>query len=120
MSHALFDTLRVQTNTVSDAALARLLGVKPPEISKGRTVPQIIGPVYMARIQEKTGMPVARIKELMSDASPKVDFGKQVRQAKEAKPAKQSKPAEPLAFFKPHRLTVTKTPKWTSTVHRMR
>jgi hypothetical protein len=62
--HALLDSICVEHKLCSDMALGLFLGLERPHVSKlrHRKIP-VSGDVIIA-IHEKTGMPIARIKEL--------------------------------------------------------
>lgn len=66
--HLLLDTLRAAHGLKNDFALVQFLGLTPPAISKVRHGANQVSAELMIRIHEKTGMPIARIKELAGQA----------------------------------------------------
>jgi DNA-binding transcriptional regulator YdaS (Cro superfamily) len=52
----------------NDAALCRMLGIAPPQISKIRHGITGVSALMILTIHEKTDMPVKEIKSLLSDA----------------------------------------------------
>lgn len=60
---ALIDRLRLK----NDAALARLLGVNPPTISKIRHRRLEVGASLLIRMHEETGLNVRDLREMMGD-----------------------------------------------------
>lgn len=67
MSAKLLDTIKTEENLKSDAALARLLDVQPPVISKIRKGEAKVGPTMILKIYDETGMSVNRIRKLIAD-----------------------------------------------------
>ena len=60
--NALLDLAARMHGGMNDAALARLLGVAPPAISKVRRARLPVGATLVIKIHEVTAMPVAEIK----------------------------------------------------------
>ena len=60
----LLDTLRARFDIKSDSALARELGISPPQISKLRSGVQMLSEKMMLRIHERWDIPVKEIREL--------------------------------------------------------
>ena len=60
----LLDALRARFDIKSDAALARELVVKPPQISKLRSGSLPVGATLILSIHEHLGVPVAEIRAL--------------------------------------------------------
>lgn len=67
-SGKLFDSLLHTLHLKNDAALARLLAVAPPVISKVRHGRSSMSPALILLVHEKTGMPVADIRTLIAAA----------------------------------------------------
>lgn len=63
--HDLLDAVMAELGCTNDAQLARVLGLKPPEISKlrHRTVP--LSAAKLARIAEGTGWSIYEIREIL-------------------------------------------------------
>lgn len=66
--HCLLDTIRAEHQLKNDFALVQFLGVTPPALSKVRHGVNLVSAELMIAIHEKTGMSIARIKELASQA----------------------------------------------------
>lgn len=66
MSVKLLDTLKAQKKLKTDVALADLLDVHPPVISKVRKGRLPVGASMILAIHEKLGMPVSDIRRLMA------------------------------------------------------
>ena len=66
----LLDTLRTRFDIKSDAALARELDVKPPQISKLRSGLLPVGATMILSIHEHLGVPVAEIRALAGPDAP--------------------------------------------------
>lgn len=68
MSIKLLETLKAENALQSDAALARVLDVHPPVLSKirGGVAP---GASMILAIHERIGMPVVRIRELIGESN---------------------------------------------------
>ena len=60
-----FELLQKRLGVRNDAALSRLLGIAPPNISKMRAGIIPIGPAIILRIHDETDLPIAEIKEIM-------------------------------------------------------
>lgn len=65
--HTLLDTLLDKLKLKNDAALARLLGVAPPVISKIRHHKLPIGATLLLRMHEESGMSIQELRLLMGD-----------------------------------------------------
>lgn len=65
----LLDTLRARFDIKSDAALARELEVKPPQISKLRSGLLPVGATMILSIHEHLGVPVKEIRALADEQS---------------------------------------------------
>ncbi len=63
--NALFDFLIARWQLKNDAALARLLEVAPPVISKMRNARLTLGAVLLLRIHDVSEMPIRDIKALL-------------------------------------------------------
>lgn len=63
--HPLLDYLRKYARVKNDAALARLLGVKPPMLSKMRHRTLSVTPAFILRVHEEFDIPVAQIRKVM-------------------------------------------------------
>lgn len=66
MSTALLDTIKTEGGIKNDAALSRLLGVSPCQISDIRNGKIKVGPKLMLTIYEEVGMSIERIKQLVA------------------------------------------------------
>jgi plasmid maintenance system antidote protein VapI len=62
----LLDTLRKRFDIKSDSALARELGMTPPDISKLRSGMRLLSDRTILRIHERLDLPVKEIRELAS------------------------------------------------------
>ena len=62
--HKLFDHIRETYNLKTDAALAHVLGVRTPLISKIRNGVIRITPTVIIAVHEQTNIPIAKIKEM--------------------------------------------------------
>jgi plasmid maintenance system antidote protein VapI len=62
----LLDTLRKRFDIKSDSALARELGMTPPDISKLRSGMRLLSDRTILRIHERWDLPVKEIRELAS------------------------------------------------------
>ena len=71
----LLDTLRANLRLKNDAALARLLEINPPIISKIRHRRLALGGGMLIRIHEVTGMNISDLRFLMGDRRQKYRFG---------------------------------------------
>jgi hypothetical protein len=65
----LFDTIIAENGLKNDAALCKLLEIPPPVMSKFRHRKRPLCASVILAIHERTGMPVARIRELAKDPS---------------------------------------------------
>jgi len=65
----LLDTLRTRFDIKSDAALARELDMKPPQISKLRSGGLPVGSTLILSIHEHLGVPVKEIRALADEQS---------------------------------------------------
>lgn len=132
MSHALFDALQAHFGCTSDAGLEQRLGFGYRCISKYRLGKLRVAPVHILRIYDLAGWSIEHIRALIADATPKVPTAQEIarqatRQAIAAKKAKtiakketRQKPRMEYADDNAlKRLTIIKTPKWTSTVPRV-
>lgn len=138
MSQALFDALRVRTGCKTDKELAKVLHISGSHISSCRSGDESVGAEYILKIHDYTGMSIQEIRSLIRSDAPKKPSGRQVaaKVAAEKREAKAKKKggidllAEITARPKraqrkstensPRhtRLSVTKTPMWTSIIHR--
>ncbi len=59
------DWLRVKLNAKNDAALAAILDIRAPQMSKIRHKINPIGPIVIIAVHELTGMPTLEIKKMM-------------------------------------------------------
>ena len=73
----LLDTLRITLEAKNDAALARLLGLSPPVISKVRHQQIPVGASVLIRLHEVTGMSIAHLRALMGDRRKQFRIGVQ-------------------------------------------
>lgn len=64
--NALLDEVKKQNGLKSDRALAQFLDTEAPYMSRIRTGKLAVGPSIILSIHEKTGMPVAKIRELIA------------------------------------------------------
>lgn len=64
--HALLDSIRAEQKLGNDAALGLFLGLDRPHISKLRRRKIPVSGDVMIIVHEKTGMSIARIKELVA------------------------------------------------------
>lgn len=62
--HALLDKLMADFNLKNDAALARMLDVNPPEISRIRNRHRIVTPAFILQVHDVVGWPIKDIKAL--------------------------------------------------------
>jgi ribosomal protein L10 len=72
----LLNALREQFNAESDAALCRMLGVRPAVLSLIRNRKRSIGACLMVRMHELSGMKVAELRKLLGDRRQKFRTGK--------------------------------------------
>lgn len=63
--HALLDALIAEYKLKNDAALARALGVLPPEISRIRNRKRPVQAEFILRVHEATDWPIKQIKEML-------------------------------------------------------
>lgn len=135
MSHALFDAIMDEKNLLIDEEVGALIGIKRNAVAQYRSGSVTIGPAIILRVYDATGWSIERIRELVADATTprrarartakQVAASKRRRVVKQAKPAKPVKAAAPVAKPVPPapadlpRVTITKTPKWVSRVHRV-
>lgn len=68
MPHPLLDEVKSQLGVRSDKKLSKALGIRPPQVSRMRSRHLQVGPAVILAVHEKTGMPVARIRELLAAA----------------------------------------------------
>lgn len=68
----LIDRLRELQRIRTDAALSRLLGIKPPTLSKIRTGKAKITAAVVLRIHEVYGLPVSDLRSMMAQTSPEL------------------------------------------------
>ena len=73
----LLDTLRITLEAKNDAALARMLGLSPPVISKVRHQQIPVGASVLIRLHEVTGMSIAHLRALMGDRRKQFRIGVQ-------------------------------------------
>lgn len=64
-NNAILNHILAVAKLKNDAALARLLDVAPPVISKIRAQKLPFGPTLIIKAHEMTGMPVAEIKSVL-------------------------------------------------------
>jgi plasmid maintenance system antidote protein VapI len=62
--HKLFDHIRETYNLKTDAALAHMLSIRTPLISKIRNGVIRITPTVIIAVHEQTNIPIAKIKEM--------------------------------------------------------
>lgn len=72
----LLDALREQFSVESDAALCRLLGVRPAVLSLIRNRKRSVGACLMVRMHELSGLKVAELRKLLGDRRQKFRTGK--------------------------------------------
>lgn len=65
----LFNTIRKHLNIKNDAALARVLGVAPPIISKHRHKVIPVGACILIRMHEVSGIAIKELRALMGDTA---------------------------------------------------
>lgn len=63
----LLDALRGKLELNNDAALARVLDVSPPTLSKIRHLRTVVSPALMIRMHDVTGMTLGEIRDLMGE-----------------------------------------------------
>ncbi len=68
--HRLLDAVAQQLGAKNDAALSRLLGVAPPQLSKIRRGRLPVGATMLLRLHEMTDMSIRELRALMDDAAP--------------------------------------------------
>jgi plasmid maintenance system antidote protein VapI len=73
--HRLLDALIEKMNLENDTALAKMLGVNPPTISKLRNGKLPIGASMLIRMHETTDIPIRELRALMSDDAGGQDHG---------------------------------------------
>ncbi len=59
------DWLRIKLNAKNDAALAAMLDIRAPQMSKIRHKINPIGPIVLIAVHELTGIPTLEIKKMM-------------------------------------------------------
>lgn len=64
----LFDVIKSDYDLKNDAALAKQLGMKPPQISKVRNGSLDCTDGMVLRLHERLGVPVSRIRRLLAEA----------------------------------------------------
>lgn len=62
--HTLLDHLMVKYNLKNDAALARFLAIRPPEISRIRNCRRPVLPAFILQVHDVTDLPIKDIKAL--------------------------------------------------------
>ncbi len=67
----LLDALREQLDVTSDVALARLLEIPPPVLSKIRHNKLAVGASVLLRMHDLTGISIRDLRYLMGDRRPK-------------------------------------------------
>lgn len=61
----LLDSVLLHLKLKNDAALCRVLEVKPPVISKIRHGKLAIGPLMLLRLHDRTGLSIAQLRHLL-------------------------------------------------------
>jgi hypothetical protein len=89
----LLDALHANLRLKNDAALARLLEVNPPVISKIRHRRTSVGGALLIRIHEVTGLSVSDLRFLMGDRRQKYRFSDTQGKAMAARLSKVASPA---------------------------
>lgn len=67
--HRLLDAVAQQLGAKNDAALSRLLGVAPPQLSKIRRGRLPVGATMLLRLHEITDMSIRDLRALLNDGS---------------------------------------------------
>lgn len=140
MSQALFYALAERADCDSNAGIGRYIGMDTGDVSRWRNGKVKISASTILQIYDLTGWSIEHIRALIADKSPKKVAPAPVKKPKKValasvkkakKPPKVNLLAEIAARPKRaqrkagednprhHRLIVTKTPQWTSTVHRV-
>lgn len=65
--HKLLNAAKAQLGLKSDAALARMLAIAPPTLSKVRHCRMPVGPSLLIRLHDITGMSTRQMRTLMGD-----------------------------------------------------
>lgn len=68
--HRLLDAVAQKLGAKNDAALSRLLGVAPPQLSKIRRGRLPVGATMLLRLHEMTAMSIRELRALMTDDAP--------------------------------------------------
>lgn len=128
MSHALFDAIAAHKKLRNDQQVGDLLGTKRNSICQYRNGQLQIGPAIILKVYDATGWSIERIRELAADTTtpraPRIRPPKPVAKPWPAVASRNVKPAAPVVVapavhVAQSNVTITKTPKWVSRVHRI-